>query len=263
MATRADRIFRILEEAGGRMRVADVRARLAEQEKVDPDYLLTTVAPTVSSDNKTKRQSGRRVRFNTYGDGTEEHGYVSLTEQVREQGSSDGFPEEYEKIQEFIDSANDATREKLRQEIAKLDWRVFESSFMIQVLEALGFTSIEVTQATRDGGVDARCFYSRGIVRSEACVSAKKWDAKRGVGPAVIREMLGVEGNHDTVIIFTTSSFNQGAKKAAAPQPRRPSVVLIDGDLIVDTCFREQIGVKRIDLPVLSTFERFEMEDDA
>lgn len=122
---------------------------------------------------------------------------------------------------------------------------------MTQVLEALGFNTVEVTQRTRDGGVDARCFYNRGIIRSEACVSAKKW--KQSVGVGEVRGMRGVHGNHDTIIIFTSASFAKPAKEEAEKRHMNPAtVVLIDGDLIVDTCFREGIGVKKIPIPTIS-----------
>jgi HJR/Mrr/RecB family endonuclease len=131
---------------------------------------------------------------------------------------------------------------------------------MTQVLKALGFGSVEVTQRTRDGGVDAKCFYNRGIIRSEACVSAKLWKHKVGVGE--VDRMKGLNGNHDTIIIFTSASFTKPAQEAAKPRPRQSPVVLIDGDYIVDACFREGIGVKKVPIPAITEFVGLEPESE-
>ena len=39
------------------------------------------------------------------------------------------------------------------------------------------------------------------------------------------------------------------------------AVVLVDGDLIVDTCMRMGIGVKRVDIPELYQFSGFDLSD--
>ncbi len=167
----------------------------------------------------------------------------------------------YEQIPELIQAANKKVKAQLREAIQNLSWQEFESSFMTQVLEALGFSSVEVTQATRDGGVDARCFYNRGIIRSEACVSVKQWKQKIGAGE--VTKMKGIDGTHDTIVIFTSAVFTAPAKKVAKPQwNQQRTVVLIDGDLIVDTCFRERIGVKEVPIPAITEFVGLESESE-
>jgi restriction endonuclease Mrr len=258
MATRADKIYEIIRNNSGRMKVADLTSELAKVEDTEPADLQNKVPSTAAQDNRIRRSSGRAVRFKIKRDGTEEHGYIGTYDTSH---SVRSLKDPVEQIPELIEASNEKAKKQLKEEISNLEWQEFESSFMTQVLEALGFSSVEVTQATRDGGVDARCFYNRGIIRSEACVSAKKW--KQNVGPGEVREMKGLDGKHDTIIIFTSASFTPAAKKAAEPQwnPQR-AVVLIDGNLIVDTCFSEQIGVKEVSLPVFSEFVGFEPEPE-
>lgn len=228
MATRADRIFDIVKAADGRMKVAEIRRKLARVEGVDLDDLGNVVSPTVSQDNKTRKQAGRAVRFNTFGDGTEEYGQISIVEQARLERSKSKILGEYvEQIPILIEEANNTAKKRLKEEIGKLTWREFESNFMTQVLQALGFSSIEVTQSTRDGGVDAVCRYQRGIVTSEALVSAKHWKSSR-VGPEEVQRVRGNLGNQDTAIIFTSSHFTDGAIQQAKPVAGFRSVVLID-----------------------------------
>lgn len=263
MVTRADRIYEIVKAAGGRMKVAEIRRQLAKVEGVGLEDLGNVVPPTVGQDNKTRKQAGRAVRFNTFGDGTEEHGYISIVEQARLERSKGKILGDYvEQIPILIEEANNTAKKRLKEEIGKLSWREFESNFMTQVLEALGFSSIEVTQSTRDGGVDAICRYRRGIVTSEAIVSAKHWKSNR-VGPDEVQRVRGNIGNQDTGIIFTSSYFTDGAIEQAKPVAGFRSIVLIDGNLIVETCFSEEIGVKSVNLPVLSEFSGFDFDEDS
>jgi hypothetical protein len=261
VVNRADRIFDIIKSSGGKMRVADVRAKLAEVEEVATEDLGNVVSPTVGQDNKTRDQSGRRVRFKTYGYGTEQFGWVGIIEDAplgRSKG--DFLKEPTEQIPELIEAANNREKKRLKEAIMQLSWREFESNFLIQVLEALGFTSVEVTRAVKDGGIDAICQYKRGIVQSEAYVSAKKWKQGKNVGPNEVTQLKGLAGRADTGIIFTSASFTKKAQEAAEPVQGLRSVVLIDIDLIVDTCFSENIGVKEAPLPKLSEFVGFEFE---
>ncbi len=191
MATRADRIYEIIKNNGGMMRVADLISELAKVEDTDPTDLQNKIAPTVRQDNETRRSSGRAVRFKRVGDGTAERGSIGIYD-VSHSARIKKDHDPYERISELIEASNESARKQLKEAIQNLSWQEFESSFMTQVLEALGFSSVEVTQRARDGGVDARCFYNRGIIRSEACVSAKQWKAK--VPVREVQNMRGVRG---------------------------------------------------------------------
>lgn len=260
--TRADRIFDIIKNNDGRMRVAGIRVELAKVEGVDLEDLGNVVPPTVGQDNKIREQSGRRARFNTFGSGTEKFGYISIVEEAPLGRSKGDFLKDPGKqIPELIEAANKKTKEELKEAIQGLSWREFESSFMAQVLEALGFTSVEVTRAVKDGGIDATCHYKRGLVRSEAYVSAKRW--KGNVGVNEVTQLKGLTGNADTGIIFTSASFTARAKEAAEPTQNMRSVVLIDIDLIVEACFSQNIGVEDVSMPTLSTFVGFDSASEA
>lgn len=264
MATRANRIFNIIQKDGGRMRVAEVRRRLAEVENVQLDDLGASIVPaTVRTDNRTRRAAGRAIRFNVSGEGDEERGFISIIGHVELGGSKNRILSDYStQIPALIEEANNRAKKRLKEEIGKLSWREFESNFMAQVLEALGFSSIEVTQSTRDGGVDAVCRYKRGIVSSEALVSAKHWKSNK-VGPDEVQRVRGNVGNQDTGVIFTSSFFTDGAIEQARPVAGFRSVVLIDGELIVETCFSQQIGVNGVNLPILSEFVGFDFDVDS
>jgi hypothetical protein len=260
--TRADRIFDIIQQHEGRMIVRDIHAELAKLEGVAVDDLTASIVPaTVGQENKYRGEQGRSKRFRISGDGEEERGWIGLRPQHTVQASKKRILDDYSsQIPGLIEEANNRAKKQLQEAIAKLTPRQFESNFMLQVLEALGFSSVEITQPTRDGGVDGKCQYSRGLVQSEAYVSAKRWNSKNNVGADEVNRLRGVKGVQDTGIIFTSASFTAKAKEAAEPEPGARFIVLIDGNLIVETCFAEEIGVKNISLPVLSEFAGFDFD---
>ena len=264
MAARADRIFDILKGEGGRLSVQEIHGRLAEIEDLEQDDLNPAiVSATVSQDNRVRVGRGEAKRFRIYGDRDEERGYVSVIERkkspVKTTKGKKSLPSTLKlKLPEdfplLVEASNNVVREELKEAISKLSWREFESNFLTLVLEALGFEDVEITAPTRDGGRDAACSYKRGIVTSEAIVSAKNWRRQR-VGPDEVQRLRGVQGAADTAIIVTISGFTEGVIKESKPSQNQRSVVLIDGDLIVETCIRQGIGVQKVDLPELFRLE--------
>lgn len=265
MSTRAEKIQGILSEtAKGRLRVRDILAKLQKLEGTDGLH-PSSVPATVRQDNKTRRTKGLSPRFNYYGDGEEERGYVSLATTTLEKGRKQIIENAEDQLPLLIEAANDSIKNKLREAILKLTWEEFESNFLTQVLDALGFSSVEITQKTRDGGKDAECEYKRGIVSSRAIVSAKHW-AKGGASVPVeeVQRMRGINSEADTAVIVTSSKFSGDAQKEAEPQRNARSVVLVDGVLIVEACFDKGIGVEEVDkLPKLYRFTGFEEPEDS
>ncbi len=244
------------------MKVRNIHIELARLEGVTPEDLTASIVPaTVGQENKYRGEQGRSKRFRISGDGEEEYGWIGVRPQHAVETSKNRILDDYStQIPALIEEANNRAKKQLKEAIAKLTPRQFESNFMQQVLEALGFSSVEITQPTHDGGVDGRCRYSRGLVRSEAYVSAKRWNSKNNVGADEVNRLRGVKGVQDTGIIFTSASFTAKAKEAAEPEPGARFIVLIDGNLIVETCFAEEIGVTNVSVPVLSEFAGFNFD---
>lgn len=234
--------------------MAEIGVQLAENEGVTSLH-PSTVSATVRQDNATRSAQGRTPRFNHSGNGTEEWGIVSL--RVVPKAVPSAKLQDSVQISAAIEAANNQVRSQLKQAVTNLSWQEFESNFLARVLEALGFNSIEITQPTRDGGKDAICRYQRGIVTSEAIVSAKQWKSKK-VAADEVQRLRGIRGNADTAVIVTSSEFSAEAKREAEPSQNQRSVVLIDGDLIVETCFGHSIGVEQHDLTNLYNFVGFD-----
>ncbi|WAS97989.1 restriction endonuclease [Nannocystis punicea] len=240
---RAQRIERLLREMGGRARTGDLAARLREDEGND-ELSSGAIYVAVNNANRQAEASGERKRFHTYREG-EQRGWIRL-----ETGSQYPRGSAAKSIEESIYEANHKLDEQLRQRLARMSWRTFESNFLRAVLEALGFQDVVITQASRDGGYDATAAYRRGLVDAQALVSAKHW--ARPVSVEEVRMMRGIKGPQDTAIIVTTSTFTQDARNEAKPGQNQRVVYLIDGETLVRICKEHQIGVRYAQLPQLS-----------
>ncbi len=195
-------------------------------------------------ENKRLVEQGDRARFITSREG-ESRGWICLSKSSEFARGSAAFD-----IEATIKSKNEHVGTEIREWLEHMEWRVFESTFLTRVLEALGFEDVEITQATRDGGADARVRYKRGIVEARAIVSAKRWNS-RSVPVDEVRYLRGINGDEDTAIVITNGSFTKDAQEAARPSQNMRIVYLIDGDSLIDVCKRNEIGVKRVSLPDL------------
>lgn len=249
--SRADRMHRILSEAPDRrLSVAECRDKLAEEEG-SSELSTTIVSATARQDNNLRRISGKSIRFNVYNDGSEQRGYISITKEIEISNTIKTFAKNnIDQLPTIIQQANNEVRKKLKEQISNLSWQEFEDNFLTKILESLGFSDIVVTQRTRDGGADAICTYKRGIVSSEAIVSAKHWKTS-AVPDSEVDRLRGITHLADTAIIVTSSRFSKPATEKAKPYGGWRSVVLVDGDLIVETCLKNKIGVITVDLPFL------------
>lgn len=256
MSNRADKIYEILKEAGGRLKVSDIHSLLTKLEDIDPKTLhYATISSTVRQDTIVRTRQGLAKRFNFYEKGkneAEDYSYISID--IYDVQSS-------LRVSKLIEAANFEVKKNLKLAIEHLSWKEFESSFLAQILEGLGFTSIEITRPIKDGGKDALCKYKRGLVYSNAIVSAKHWKDK--VKADEVQRLRGIKGIADTGIIVTSSKFTPSAEREAEPSPNSRAIVLIDGDLIVETCFEKGIGVKMVELPPLYEFDPTSISSDS
>lgn len=238
---RVDRIERRLRALGGRARLQQILEDLrAEEDRSDILYQWLYIA--IQQENERLAELGERTRFITSRDG-ESRGWVRLREASEfRQGTVAA------ELETKIQRQNERVGEEIRAWLQAMDWRTFESTFLTRVLEALGFQDVEITQATRDGGADARVGYRRGIVEARAIISAKRWTS-RTVPVDEVRMLRGIKGEEDTAIIVTTGRFSPDAEAEAKPGQNQRVVYLIDGDKLIDICRRNQIGVKKVTLP--------------
>jgi restriction endonuclease Mrr len=240
---RVDRIRKCLVERGGRARLQQLLADIRQQEE-NPDIPYQSIYIAIQSENEKLTELGERAPFVTSRDG-EDRGWIRLREASAFQAGT-----EAQNLEAMVQAQNARVNEEVLAWLQTMDWRTFESSFLTTVLSALGFEDVQITQATRDGGADARVTYRRGIVEARAIVSAKRW-AKASVGVEEVRMLRGIKGDEDTAIVVSTGRFTAEAREEARPSQNQRIVYLIDGERLVEICKQKQIGVKKVELAVL------------
>ena len=111
--------------------------------------------------------------------------------------------------------------------LAAMDWEDFEH--LIREVFAKEFSEgggeVKVTQASRDGGVDAIAFDPDPIRGGKIVIQAKRYT--NVVGVSAVRDLYGTVMNEGAMkgILVTTSSYGPDAHKFAADKP----LTLLDG----------------------------------
>lgn len=147
---------------------------------------------------------------------------------------------------------NDEVRTRLAAALAEMDPAQFEV-LIGQLLSAIGFEDVEVTNYHGDKGVDLRARLKVGGVTDVwTAIQVKRW-ANNVQAPA-IRELRGGLGPHERGLVVTTSGFSAGAVEEAALADRSP-ISLLDGERLIDLLVDNEIGVTARTVMVLELDE--------
>jgi restriction system protein len=145
----------------------------------------------------------------------------------------------------FVPSEDVVSQMEVGVNIAAMDWKDFEH-LVRQVFEnefASAGTEVRVTQASRDGGVDAIVHDPDPIRGGKIVIQAKRYT--NTVDVSAVRDLYGTVMNEGAIkgILVTTSQFGPDARRFAQGKP----LALIDGGNFLHMLGR--MGVEaRIDL---------------
>lgn len=155
-----------------------------------------------------------------------------------------------QKIRRLIKDERDRVRQELRELLHDLHPYAFEH-LVKQLLEAMGYTEVEVTKASNDKGVDVKAKIELGITSVNEVVQAKR--VRGNVGRPVLDQLRGSLHRFDAVrgTVITTGGFSKGTTEAAFERGAAP-ITLIDGDKLVDLLVEYRIGVATQEFEVLT-----------
>jgi restriction system protein len=145
----------------------------------------------------------------------------------------------------FVESQEVASTVDASMNLAAMDWQEFEH-LVRQVFEhefSGPGSEVHVTQASRDGGVDAIVHDPDPIKGGKIVIQAKRYTSTVDVGS--VRDLYGTVLNEGATkgILVTTSQFGPDARKFATGKP----LTLIDGNNLL--FLLERMGIAaRIDL---------------
>jgi restriction system protein len=111
-----------------------------------------------------------------------------------------------------------------------------------RVLRESGFTRVEVTGRSGDGGIDGIGVLRVNLVSFHVLFQCKRW--KGSVGASVVRDFRGaMVGRADKGLIITTSAFTAEARKEAT-RDGAPAIDLVDGEAMCQLLKDLKLGVQ-------------------
>ena len=227
-----DAAERVLTEAGTPLHYKEIAERAINQGLIKPAgatpaATLTAVIGQDIARCKTRGEPQRFVRLLP-----PKRGYIGLAEPLP------------------IDLAHQITEHnaKVRTELLKRIKGDGAKAFEYRVanlLEKLGFETVDQTPLSNDGGIDVYGELIIGnVVRIKLGVQAKLWKGK--VGPDVVQRLRGSLGKRGLAqgIIVTISDFTKGAYKEALGTP---PITLVNGEDLVGMLVEHKMGAERGD----------------
>ena len=141
-----------------------------------------------------------------------------------------------------------------KQEITELQQKFYEyfetgyafEEFVKEYLLTMGLDEVEVTQRSRDGGIDLKAVRKgvgdfSDIDITHYYIQAKRYALPNKINVSKIRELKGTIPFGYKGMMITTSDFTGDAVSEASNDPSKP-VVVISGKSLVMSCIDHEIG---------------------
>jgi restriction system protein len=114
-----------------------------------------------------------------------------------------------------------------------------------RILREAGFSKVEVTGRSGDGGIDGHGILEINMLVNERVIfQCKRYAAGQSVGPAEIRNFRGsMTGRTSKGIFLTIGRFTREAENEAS-RDGAPPIELLDGERLVELLEQLNLGVK-------------------
>jgi restriction system protein len=131
-------------------------------------------------------------------------------------------------------------REQMLDALASMKPDAFERLCQ-RILRESGFTRVEVSGRSGDGGLDGIGVLRVNLVSFHVLFQCKRW--KGSVGASVVRDFRGaMVGRADKGLIITTGTFTANARREAT-RDGAPAIDLVDGEQICGLLKDLKLGV--------------------
>lgn len=161
----------------------------------------------------------------------------SFTQKKR--GKSKPTPEEF-----IVESESVSWREQITDRLQNLNPYAFERLAQ-RLLRECGFSDVQVTQRSGDGGIDGiGKLRIQGIFSFNVAFQCKRY--KGQVGAPAIRDFRGSLGtNIEKGVLITTGAFTKAAKEEASSEGKR-LIDLMDGEELINKLAEYGIGLNEV-----------------
>ena len=131
--------------------------------------------------------------------------------------------------------------DQLLQQVQNLEPSVFERLCQ-RMLRESGFTRVEVTGKSGDGGIDGAGVLRVNLISFQVLFQCKRY--KGSVGSGVVRDFRGaMQGRADKGLIITTGTFTADARREAT-RDGAPAIDLLDGEALCILLKDLRLGVE-------------------
>jgi len=133
-------------------------------------------------------------------------------------------------------------REQLLDALLKMSPAAFERLTQ-RLLRESGFTQVEITGKSGDGGIDGKGIMRLGgLLSFHVIFQCKRWQG--AITPSIVRDFRGaMVGRADKGLFITTGTFTKDAVKEAT-RDGAPPIDLVDGDQLIDKLKELALGVE-------------------
>jgi restriction system protein len=252
-------LLRALRALGGSGSVQEIYDKVVEQEHFPDEMLAILRDPEKGAQTEVAyRLAWARTYLKKYGllenssrgiwslnaasNSLEKVNQKEIVNAVKLLVKKSGIKQDSKKVEVPEEPAGEEWKQKLFQLLTqKLSAAAFERLAQ-RLLRESGFTQVEVTGRSGDGGIDGR-----GIARVHGLVSFHVlFQCKRHqgtIGPSDIRDFRGaMAGRTDKGLFITTGTFTPAAVKEAT-RDGAPTIDLIDGNDLADKLKELKIGI--------------------
>lgn len=146
-------------------------------------------------------------------------------------------------LRDLVNHNRDEAKTRLLTELKNLSPTAFEH-FCRELLQQLGFRSVNVTRRTADGGIDGYGDFRQGAVSIKSAFQAKRWAANPVRRPEIDKLRGAIQGDYDHGVFLTTSRFTRDARDASYKKGAI-TILLLDGEAIAELMLERGIGVVR------------------
>jgi len=263
-------LLRALQALGGSGSIEEIYDKVVELERLPDDVISQPHDPEKSNQTEVAyRLAWARTYLKKYGllenssrgiwsltpkaKGVQELNTQDVVRAVRALGRKDGEEPESKGLEEALHpelSEEQEWKERLHGLLTQtLSPAAFERLVQRMLREA-GFTHVEVTGRSGDGGIDGRGIARiHGLMSFHVLFQCKRY--KGSVGPGEIRDFRGaMVGRADKGLFITTGTFTPAAVKEAT-RDGAPPIDLLDGGEFAEKLKELKLGVRTENIEVV------------
>jgi restriction system protein len=260
-------LIRSLRALGGSGSIEEIYDKVVELEQLPDEIISQPHDPEKSNQTEVDyRLAWARTYLKKYGLlENSSRGIWSLTSKVKEVEQLN--PQDIVRTVRAMDKKDAATKDSegtLPSEVPQeQEWKQKLHGILTQklspaaferlvqrLLRESGFTQVEVTGRSGDGGIDGRGIARvHGLMSFHVLFQCKRY--KGSVGPGEIRDFRGaMVGRADKGLFITTGTFTPAAVKEAT-RDGAPPIDLLDGNDFADKLRELNIGVRTETVPIV------------